>query len=354
MTVALAKRRMVLAAMAIAVSVAAWPPNAAADGFRLIAGNLSDGVYDFSLEDNLAYLACGRDGLQIFDVGDPASPTLLGAYPTSGSARGLAVSGTRVYVSWQPENPYAYPPQGDSGFLVIDATDPASPALVGFFESASPRLGAAAVVGRYLYVADNVSLCYGGPAVFDLDDPWSPRYVGLPNTQGLVMGHVYTMRLQNDSLFMATDAGLEILNVSHPHVPWLRGYSIDTCGGRDIDLYYGLAYVADVRGLRLISVRDPVSPKQVGRFLIPDGAQGVCVVGRLAFVATTNGEILALDTRDPSAPVVLGSYDTGGQPGRMVVSNYLLYIADYVNGLTILEYTGPRGPAPARHWNRYH
>ena len=46
-----------------------------------------------------AYVADDDTGLQVIDVSDPANPTRLGGYDTSGSARGVAVAGNRVYVA---------------------------------------------------------------------------------------------------------------------------------------------------------------------------------------------------------------------------------------------------------------
>ncbi len=47
----------------------------------------------------LAYVADGDAGLQIIDVSNPASPVRLGGYDTSGTAYGVAVSGTVAYVA---------------------------------------------------------------------------------------------------------------------------------------------------------------------------------------------------------------------------------------------------------------
>jgi hypothetical protein len=58
-------------------------------------------------------VADGNSGLLIFNLSNPASPTLLGSYNTPGSANGVAVSGTIAYVA-----DYAL------GLQIIDVSNP--------------------------------------------------------------------------------------------------------------------------------------------------------------------------------------------------------------------------------------
>ena len=51
-------------------------------------------AYDVKAVGSRAYVALGQGGLAILDVSNPASPVRLGGYDTSGTAYGVAVSGT--------------------------------------------------------------------------------------------------------------------------------------------------------------------------------------------------------------------------------------------------------------------
>jgi hypothetical protein len=97
---------------------------------------------------NYAYVADGGFGLlQVIDVSDPASPTIVGSVGTPGLASsGVAVAGE-----------YAYVAGGYPGFQeVIDVSDPASPTIVGGVNTPHFACGVA-VAGEYAYVADGES-----------------------------------------------------------------------------------------------------------------------------------------------------------------------------------------------------
>jgi hypothetical protein len=50
------------------------------------------------LQGRKAYVADGREGLQVVDFSTPAKPAIVGAFKTSGIARDVAVSGPVVFV----------------------------------------------------------------------------------------------------------------------------------------------------------------------------------------------------------------------------------------------------------------
>ena len=68
---------------------------------------------------NYAYVACGADGLQIFDITDPTSPQTVGSVDTPGFANDVVATSDFVVVS-----------DGLAGLQVIDTTDPQAPFIV--------------------------------------------------------------------------------------------------------------------------------------------------------------------------------------------------------------------------------
>jgi hypothetical protein len=64
----------------------------------------------------VAYVADGGWGLQILNVSNPASPTLLSNYTASGDTRGVAVSGTVAFTA-----------SPSRGFQIISAQQPGEP-----------------------------------------------------------------------------------------------------------------------------------------------------------------------------------------------------------------------------------
>jgi len=44
-------------------------------------------------------VAGGWSGLEVFDISNPSSPTLIGSYDTPGAAYGVTVSGNYLYLA---------------------------------------------------------------------------------------------------------------------------------------------------------------------------------------------------------------------------------------------------------------
>ena len=65
--------------------------------------------------------------LQVFDVSNPATPVLAGAYPTSGGGRRLALKGSLIYVANGPE-----------GLQVLDVSTPSKATVVGSYKTPAP------------------------------------------------------------------------------------------------------------------------------------------------------------------------------------------------------------------------
>ena len=76
------------------------------------------GVY---VSDTTVYVADQNGGLQMINVTDPASPKILGVYDTD-NANGVYVSGTTAYLA-----------DLSSGLQIVDVTDPTSPKFLGSY-----------------------------------------------------------------------------------------------------------------------------------------------------------------------------------------------------------------------------
>ena len=108
-----------------------------------------------------AYVAVGGNGLQIIDVSNPASPTTISTYDTTGNSQGVFVSGS-----------YAYVADGSSVLQIINISNPAVPRLSGTYNTPNDAL-AVYVVGKHAYVADTTSL-----VIVDISDSSNPKLVG--------------------------------------------------------------------------------------------------------------------------------------------------------------------------------
>ena len=57
------------------------------------------GARRVSLKDKLAYVADGREGLQVVDLSTPSAPRIVASYKTARPARDVAVADSLVFVS---------------------------------------------------------------------------------------------------------------------------------------------------------------------------------------------------------------------------------------------------------------
>ncbi len=99
------------------------------------------GALDIALSGELALLACGSGGVEIFDVSNPAAPFWLGNYDSSGLAANLAVFGSRLALAdWDD-------------IEIADFSAPFSPFRVGWEKTHSRPMGLD-FNGDEIFVAD--------------------------------------------------------------------------------------------------------------------------------------------------------------------------------------------------------
>ncbi len=180
-------------------------------------------VLDLEVVGNLAYVAAGRDGLRILDIGTIETGVEVGQFDTQGFARSLELVGNLAYVS----------DDFVGGLRIIDTTNPSLPIEVGFVESIGPALSVD-VDGDFAYVAARDS----GLRVIQIADPSNPAEVGF--------------------------------------VRWIA---------TDVEVSGSIAYVSGGTGLDLFDISNPSSPNLVASERLAGTTNGVAVSGSHAFVS---------------------------------------------------------------------
>ncbi len=186
-----------------------------------------------------AYIA-DSSGLRIINISDPGAPTELGVYYRPALAHEIAVADNYAYVAEYPDSDGSQALGG--GLRIINVSDPAAPAEVGFYDSPEDPWGVA-VAGDYAYIADGV----GGLRIVNVSSPVRPTEVGFYDTPGQAFG---------------------------------------------IALLENYAYVADSSGLYIVDVSNPATPTQLASYETPSGASAVAVARNYAYVAAGGGGLL--------------------------------------------------------------
>src|ERR1039458_7353242 len=188
-----------------------------------VKGSWGQGAEDIFVTNGLAFLAQGTNGLAIVSVSNPASPQLLGSFNTAGYASAMRVSGSLVFVA-----------DGSAGLQIISVTNPSNPVLVGSYNTAG-NAADVAVRSNLVFVADG-------------------------------------------------NAGLLILNVSNPAAPTVKDSYSTNLSPSHVCLSGNYAYLTApfsgigpgsnhwVSGMLVMDISNPAQPAEVGRFEIGVGA----------------------------------------------------------------------------------
>ena len=338
---------------------------------------------DVKVAGSYAYIADGKQGLQIIDVSRPSVPVLIGSF--SESEPGYIYDSWRVFLSGRT----AYVASGRA-LQIFDLSDPAAPRLVGkriYAEARSVAVdGGLAVVGHI-----------GGHDILDVSDPASPVFLAnvpswmlyhywsdpvaiagttayffdatlkivdlsnpaQPVIRGLYGGEFPGLCVANGTVYLAGARDFEIVDVTLPAAPALKGRSDDTRGNGTAVFIDGsnAYYLDDKLGLAIVDISDPAAPVERGTFDVSLQASGIFVGGRYAYLVDrtetgSEGSLYILDVTDPSAPVLVGAAVIGNAGKEIVVSGRYAYITHRGglyggtgSGLKIFDILDPAHPA---------
>ena len=267
-----------------------------------------------------AYVADGTSGLEIIDISNPATPTLVGSVDTPGEAVAVTVSGI-----------YAYLASTFAGLQIIDITDPAAPALVGSQDTPGSAQDVS-VSGNFAYVAD-----YSGSLqIIDISTPTSPSFVGSYSS----LDYVWGVEIAGNYAYVASgNEGLEIINVTNPVTPFRVG-KVATGFAWHLQVAGNYAYVANTsNALKIVDITNPAAPKLAATYVTSAGARDVHVSGDFAYLAVESSGVVMLDVHTPAFPKLIGSYNTPGFAWGVSGSGGRIYVADGNAGFQIVTAT---------------
>lgn len=286
-----------------------------------LTGQFEGEIFNIAIADDYAYAADNATFL-IVDITDPASPALIGSYETEDSIYDVEITGD-----------YAFVATYGNGLTILNITDPAFPELISNYDTTALTADVA-VNANYACLADHSN----GLVIFNITDPAVPELEGSYDTAGFAEG----LTIEGDHVYVADGInGLVIVNITDPIAPVFTG-GYDTVGNaEDVAVAGGYAYVADGDdGLVILDISDPASPMLTGNYDTAGYAYAASVSGNYAYIADRSNGLVILDITNPSMPILAGSYDPSDDwvTGVAVADNYV-YVADAFNGLHILRVT---------------
>ncbi|MEM8558558.1 MAG: T9SS type A sorting domain-containing protein [Bacteroidota bacterium] len=237
---------------------------------------------------------------------------------------------------------YAYAGAGESGLVVYDVSDPASPQRVADIDTPGSANGVA-IRDALLFVADGAVTDGPNLRIYDLADPAAPALIGTVEIEGFAT-HVHAPEDDNDVVFWGGDFGLVTLDVRDPTESVV--FDTDSLGGAtvfEVNRIPGTFFVlaAGLTGVSLVRAVPPSYVLERVSALPADQALSVDASTRFPFALVADrfeGASLAL-VRDPFDPVFLPdlTVPSGGFAYKAFFDGGQLYVTDLTGGLRIFD-----------------
>jgi len=325
------------------------------------------------------YVAAKEGGLKIFSLGGNSSPVATVATSSYGSLHVMNLSQSGNYLYLALGNHFGNAQQSP-GMAIINVSDPAHPALTGFWSDNSKTGGAGIVEssGNYAYLG----AMGNGLIIFDISNRSLPvvRSVLIPDI-GYPDPHpdpkkynARGMAVINDLVYLCYDAGgMRIINVSDKMHPFESGrYSNPDMNGKpraynNVVIDGSLAYLAvDYCGMEVVNISNPAACSLIS-WWNPWNCQasplnwftsnGHCneiamdKTNHLVFMSSGKSDLQVVNVTDAGKPVLAKEYGgTGNNIGTWGVSVtgnqvYLTYICSFIpfssnwTGVKVLDYS---------------
>jgi hypothetical protein len=222
------------------------------------------------------YLYANPGGIRVYDVSTPAQPHYTSSLELGSGIEGFAV-----------DSPYACAATYDSGFAVIDVSDPSSPHEVGHCHTPH-GMSRVAMNAHFAYVNHQDSSLY----VISLADPTHPVVV----------------------------SRCSVGTGSYGYDVAAAGHFAYTCG----------------HDLCVVDVRDSAHPEVIGR-MSGAGAVAIRVAGAYAYLAGESRTFQVCDVSDSSNPTLVAYHGGPNSADGIAVIGNLAYLSDDFCGLQIYD-----------------
>lgn len=250
------------------------------------------------------------------------------------------------YVNAFVQNSLAYVNAGYDGIFIYDVSDPNNQELLANYNPLPP-------VGKVL-VADGLAYVIGFDLqILDVSDPASPTLLGTYDRQTF---SPVDLALAGDILYIASQGGIDFIDVSDPtSISRIRRHNLPQgANAMALDVQDNIIYVAaDELGLQIVDAQDPLATVTIGSYLFGFNrpATDIVVDGTIAFVAGVddtipNGDsgVHIFDVSNPSAPIRIGWQQALNRIYGLEVHDQIAYTLQYDEGLIMYDLSDPTAP----------
>jgi prepilin-type N-terminal cleavage/methylation domain-containing protein len=198
-----------------------------------------------------------------------------------------------------------------------------------------------ATQGDYAYLIRNASTA--NFYVINIANPSAPTVVGSLN----VAANPLNIAVNGNFVYIASSsdtAEMQVINVTNPAAPTISSsYNASgTANGQGIDVVGTTVYLARAANagtdeLVIINAATPTAPTRVGGFGNSNSMNDVCVMGTVAYLATSSDtqEVMAINIATPNSPTLGGSINLSGTNNATTIDGFGTTLA--IGQVTILH-----------------
>ncbi len=289
--------------------------------------------------------SAGGSEFYVFDVTNPAVPSLLGQLALNGDPNDIVVFGNYAYVASTDNS---------EELQIVDVSTPSAPSLAATFDLTVANSGNNIADGLSIDYLGGTNLYYGRSnsagqefIVFNVSNPLLPTITSIFNLNG---GPNDLKTLGNNIFIASSDnaSELQVVDVTIPAVPVLLG-SLDlssgdaNADGTSIALGAGKLFIgrkgSAAPELYAIDITVPALPALLGSFdfgVLDLNAIDHATSTDLVFAGGTSAtadDYKSVDVSDPTAPTLITTLNLNGTPNKMVYGSAVdkVFIASSAN-----------------------
>ncbi len=280
--------------------------------------NFWETAEEVAVQGDYAYVYTGDTGFSILNISDPENPSEEGTWITAWSPNDIVISGNYMYVA-----------AGGSGLRVVDISTPVDPRELGWCNLTEEPVGLTVTDG-YAYIAcctDFDSSGFGVVDISDLLNPIETSFLSLPM-------FVYNVAISGDYAYVANSgSGLQVIDISDPFNPYVTGNlpALPYHNFMDVAVSGDYAHIAwsawgSYGGLLVADISDPYNPFEVDTCWIGAGS-AISINESYAYLLSSDLHII--DISDPASPVPIGLYVVTNSIGDFTLLNEYAFITEY-------------------------
>ncbi|MFW9922782.1 MAG: LVIVD repeat-containing protein [Candidatus Thorarchaeota archaeon] len=291
------------------------------------------GLSRFKVSDGIAYVQ-DTNRARFVNITDPEDVYLISSTPLYSGTDDICYSDGFVYLC---DSSYTY---------IYNVTILSSPVIVSTYTLNNTGDHFLSVVDDYLYIGVDD----GGIVVVDVSNKTNPLYY----TQKLDTITINNFISYGDYLFLYNAISVEILDISTPSA--ITSIWFELLSGESYDIYVveDTLFLADDTALEIIDITNPAKPKEISTFYDKgESIIGVYAVGDYAYIIEENVGLKILDISNINNPIELGNWTFNEDVSDIYVTQEYAYLAQGTDGIAVIDIYYPDYPQKSLQYEEY-